>query len=152
MPNRVCFFSLYVVAALVPFARGQSSNGYVVGGGGSLNSKFVSHAAIGGEKVFSKGIGVGAELGAVAGHSSFAAISFNGYYHIPNSTTDRQFDPFITGGYSALANILSSGNAGNAGAGLNYWFHRHFGLRAEFRDIVGSRNHVPLFRGGIAFR
>ena len=48
-------------------ANAQSSNGYVVGGAGSYNSKLIGQAAIGGEKVFGKGFGAGGELGFVGG-------------------------------------------------------------------------------------
>jgi hypothetical protein len=129
----------------------QYSNGYVLAGAGSLDSKLISHAAVGGEYVFGKGIGLGAEIGLIAGHSSFVAFSVNGYYHFLNSGSDRKLDPFITGGYTAASDIFSSSSLGNVGVGLNYWFHRHFGVRAEFRDFVSGGGQAPIFRGGIAF-
>jgi hypothetical protein len=149
--RRLCFFACSV-ALLAVTVLGQSSNGYALAGAGSLNSKLFSHAAVGGEKVFGKGIGLGGEIGLIAGHDSFAAFSVNGYYHIPNSTIDRKVDLFVTGGYTAASRLFSASNTGNAGVGLTYWFHRHFGLRAEFRDFVGGDGQVPVFRGGIAFR
>ena len=98
-----------------------------------------------------KGFGLGAELGLIAGHTSFAEISINGYYHIPNSSIDRKPDPFLTGGYTFANDLLSSANIGNVGAGVNYWFNRHLGVRAEFRDFVSGSGQVPIFRGGITF-
>jgi hypothetical protein len=132
-------------------AFAQHSNGYVLAGAGSLDSKLIGHAAVGGEYVFGKGVGLGAEIGLIVGHSSFAAFSINGYYHLPNSSIERKLDPFITGGYTAAADLFSSSNIGNVGLGLNYWFHRHLGVRAEFRDFVSSGGQAPVFRGGIAF-
>lgn len=152
MRVRICVLLMCIASAVVPCAFGQSSNFYIAGGGGSLNSKAVGHAAFGAEKVFSKGIGVGAELGVVTGHDSFALLSINGFYHVPNSSTGRKFDPFLAGGYSAAATIFSSTNNGNLGLGFNYWLHSHLGLRAEFREVIGSRDHLPLIRGGIVFR
>ena len=138
-------------------AIGQTGNGYVVAGAGSLDSKLVSHAAVGGEIIFGKGIGAGVEIGAIAGHSSFGEFSLNGYYQLVNPDKDRKLDPFITGGLTlgltvALFGSNSTTTMGNVGAGLNYWFSRHLGLRAEFRDLVNSGGQAPLFRGGISFR
>ena len=44
-------------------ATAQSSNGYVIGGVGSVSSKLISLAAIGGEMDFGEGIGADGELG-----------------------------------------------------------------------------------------
>jgi hypothetical protein len=153
MTKQSLYVSTGIVALFAPAALAQNSNGYLLAGAGSVDSKLIGHAAVGGEKVFKKGIGVGAEIGLITGHSSFAVFSVNGYYHIPNSTIDRKLDPFITGGYTGATNVVSAGsNLGNVGVGLNYWFRRHFGVRAEFRDFVSGGDQVPVFRGGITFR
>jgi hypothetical protein len=137
-------------------ASAQSSNGYLVGGVGSYNSKLVSQAAIGGEKVFGKGIGAGGELGFVAGHTSFGFVSLNMYYHLAHNGAAQKLDPFVTGGFTSAFNLFGSAtNGANLGFGLHYWFLRHLGARAEFRDIVfpgTSPANVWGFRGGIAFR
>lgn len=142
-------------------ATAQSSNGYVIGGVGSYTSKLVTQAAIGGEMVFGKGIGAGGELGFIAGHDSFGFVSLNGYYHPAHHGAAQKFDPFFTGGYTLAFDLLplgpaTSANGANLGAGFNYWFVRHLGIRAEFRDIVipGSSpaaNHWGI-RGGFTFR
>ena len=116
-----------------------------------MDSKVYSHAAVGGEKIFGKGLGLGGEIGVIAGHDSFAAFSINGYYHFPVTAASRKLDPFVTGGYTAASQVFSNGNLGNVGIGLTYWFHRHFGVRAEFRDFVDGRAQFPVFRAGIAF-
>jgi hypothetical protein len=148
---RLCVFA-FSVALLNPVALAQSSNGYVLAGAGSLDHKLFSHAAVGGELILGKGFGVGGEIGVIAGHDSFAEFSINGYYHILHSAIPRKVDIFITGGYTAASRLFSSTNIGNAGMGLNYWFHRHLGVRAEFRDFAGGNGQIPVFRGGIAFR
>ena len=70
----------------LPTAFAQHSNGYVLAGVGSLDSRLISYAAVGGEYVFRKGVGLGTEIALLVGHNSFAAFSINGYYHIPNSS------------------------------------------------------------------
>ena len=144
--------TVVLILALASAALGQNWHGYVVAGAGSLDSKLISHAAIGGEVLFGKGLGAGAEIGVIAGHTSIAVFSVNGYYHISNPDNRRKLDPFITGGYTAGSDLFSTSHIGNAGAGLHYWFGRHFGVRAEFRDFVSGRFQAPVFRGGLAFR
>ena len=136
-------------------ANAQSSNGYVVGGVGSYNSKLLSQAAIGGEYVIGKGIGAGGELGFVAGHTSFGFVSLNMYYHLAHNGGAQKVDPFVTGGYTGAFNFFAAASGANIGLGLHYWFLPHLGVRAEFRDIVfpGTTQGANIrgFRGGIAF-
>ena len=142
------------------FATAQSSNGYVLGGAGTYSSKLITQAAIGGEIVFSKGIGAGGEVGFMAGHDSFGFVSLNGYYHLARNGRAQKFDPIVTGGYTLAFDPLvvfggrSSSNGANLGVGLNYWFLRHLGVRAEFRDMLfPGRMPSPSsweIRGGIA--
>jgi hypothetical protein len=134
----------------------------MIGGVGSYASKLISQAAIGGEMVFGKGIGAGGELGFIAGHDSFGFLSLNAYYHVAHGGVSHKLDPFITGGYTLAFDPLvvfgtrSASNGANVGIGLNYWFLRHLGMRAEFRDIVIPGNSPGVsswgIRGGIAFR
>jgi len=145
---------LLIPAVATGPAYGQHSNAYVFVAPGGLSCCFQTqatiHAGVGGEEVLGKGIGVGAEIGALAATNNFegSAIgiaSVNGSFHFalaaalvgsgPRSFTtdrDRKFDPFVTGGYSAA---LRQGhlNMGNFGAGANYWMARRFGLRLEFQ-------------------
>jgi hypothetical protein len=118
---------------------------------GSRDEKLTSQAAVGGEGVFSKGIGVGGEIGAIFGHNSFAVFSLNGYYHVPVSSGDI-VDPFVTAGYTRATDLLGGANAFNGGAGLHYWFYKRLGLRAEVRDFTSSGlGHFWGFRLGFAF-
>ena len=143
-------------------ASAQHSNGYVfVAPGGATccgRTTATIHAGVGGEAVLTKGIGVGAEIGPLAelqifDSSVIGLFSINGYYHF-NRDSDSKWDPFVTGGYS---NAFRSGHIslGNFGVGTNYWFVRHFGLRAEFRDHVHHGDGATLqywgFRFGLAF-
>lgn len=75
---------------LVPLTlTGQPSHGYVSAGLGSYRNKLNSQYALGGEWGIGKGLGVGAELGVLAGHTSFIALSANGYYHLPVASSNR---------------------------------------------------------------
>jgi hypothetical protein len=137
-------------------ANAQSSNGYVVGGAGSYSGKLISQAAVGGEKVFGKGFGAGGELGFVAGHTSFGFVSLNAYYHFAHNGTAQKVDPFLTVGFTPAFELFTGARGANLGFGLHYWFFRHLGVRAEFRDIVipsaSPGANFWGFRGGIAFR
>ncbi len=143
-------------------AAAQSSNGYAIAGAGTYASKLTTQAALGGEMVFGKGIGVGGDLGFIAGHDSFGFLSLNAYYHLAHHGAALKFDPFATGGYTLAFDPLlvfggrSSANGANIGVGLNYWFLRHAGVRAEFRDIVNPGRSPGAsswgIRAGIAFR
>ncbi len=130
-----------------------SSNGYLVAGAGVRDSKAISEAAVGGEWVIAKGVGLGGEIGAVAGHDSFGFVSANGYYHLIHH---GRFDPFVTAGYTLGFSLFGgSGSAFNAGGGINFRLWRLLGLRAEFRGIVVPGNNSPnfaIFRGGIMLR
>ncbi len=140
---------LFLVASHCSFA--QSSNGYIVAGAGSRHGKLISQAAFGGESVIHKRIGVGAEIGAIAGHQSFATFSANGYYHPPVTNRERVVDPFITAGYTAAVGLLGfEGNLVNFGGGVVYWFRRRIGLRVEFRGFEPAR--IYGFRAGITIR
>ena len=107
--------------------------------------------------MFYKGVGVGAEIGAIAGHTSFGIISINGYYHFPVSDPPKKVDPFVTGGYTAAVDVLlGTDNMFHIGAGLHYWFLRRIGLRTELRDFVlpgaSPSSHFWGFRLGFAIR
>lgn len=82
---------------------------------------------------------------------------------VANGGVARRLDPFVTGGYTLAFDPLAAAfgsraasNGANLGFGLNYWFLRHVGTRAEFREIVipGSLPGITSWgiRGGIAFR
>lgn len=109
---------------------------------------------MGGEGIIAKGIGAGAEIGAIGPTASLgdsmAAISVNGYYHAIHGK-DLRLDPFFTGGYSLFVREGHM-NLANFGGGIHYWFSRHFGIRAEFRDHVTSYANFWGFRFGVSFR
>jgi len=92
-----------------------------------------------------KRFGVGAEIGLHGQARGLtrlrnvrALLSLNGYYHFTVADPQAAWDPFVTAGYSSAADIFGSANLFNFGVGANYWFARHFGFRAEFRDHVGD--------------
>jgi hypothetical protein len=142
---------LAAVLGLPANLYGQFSNGYVVGGIGSRDERLTSQAAVGGEWLFSGSFGVGGEVGAIFGHTSFGVFSVNGYYHFPVSA-GGVVGPFATAGYTRATNLLDGTNAFNGGAGLHYWFYRRLGVRAEFRDFASSGlSHFWGFRVGFVF-
>ncbi len=161
------FAILLLMGALPATLLAQSSNGYVffAPGGASCcgNTSMTVHFGGGGEAVLWKGIGAGAELGALAFRQDFTdslvgLLSLNGYYHFVHEK-NRKADPFVTAGYSLM---FRSGHANlfNFGGGLNYWLDRRLRLRLEFRDHVRSVGALDLggdihywgVRFGLTFR
>jgi hypothetical protein len=113
---------------------------------------------VGGEAVLGKGVGVGAEIGALGTRQDFSdsvmgAFSPNGYYHFVHRK-NLKADPFVTGGYTLLFRY-GHANLFNVGGGLNYWLRRSLGLRMELRDQVqtgdGAAIHWWGFRFGLVF-
>lgn len=150
--------SLFLLVLSAGAAWAQAGNVYVFVAPGALSccggSLATIQGGVGGEVSVWKRLAAGAEIGALGPveniGSGFGVASFNGYGHLLGS--GRKLDPFVTGGYSLL---WSNGhaNAGNVGAGLNYWFARHFGLRVEGRDHIrnqGQQVHYWGVRFGIA--
>ena len=141
---------------------GQYTRGYVFVSPGGLASagNTQSRYSLGGgaERLLSRGIGTGAEIGAVfPGNGPIkdtsGLFSLNGYYHFK---IDERLDPFATAGYSVLFRS-STENMFNFGGGMTYWFHDNKGLLLEVRDHIGSTKSGPTgnywqFRIGFTFR
>jgi hypothetical protein len=154
---------LMLVAGLVQsMAAGQSGNGYLSVGGGSStgadlanSSEAFTQVDAGGEFVAAQTIGFGGEFGIVKKHSSFGFVSLDASFHLLRNAATGKVDPFVTGGYTRASDIFSGANGANFGVGLNYWLTRHFGVRAEFRDMVlsasGATASFWAIRGGFAF-
>ena len=115
--------------------QAQPSNGYVFVAPGGItccgHTTMTLQCGVGGEGVLGKGIGVGAEVGAVGARQNFGdsvvgVFSPNGYYHFVHGK-DIKTDPFVTGGYTLM---FRSGHASlfNYGGGLNYWFRSRLGV------------------------
>ncbi len=142
-------------------ALGQSSAGYAFFAPGKLNTGGggTMHFGAGVDAIVGKGIGVGAEIGAISPWDCFSdcvtgMFSPNVSYHFLRGA-DRRADPFVTAGYTLMFRN-GTANLFNFGGGTNYWFARRFGLRAEFRDHVyfngNSNAHFWGVRFGLAFR
>jgi hypothetical protein len=154
--------TVLLAAAFCAAALAQSSNGYVFFAPGGVTSggatEMTLHLGAGGEGILGKGVGVGAEIGALGPRQEFSAavgiFSPNGYYHLLRRS-GRKLDPFVTGGYTLLFRS-GSANLFNFGGGVNYWFHNHLGIRVEFRDHVwtssGYTDHYWGVRTALAFR
>jgi hypothetical protein len=155
---RTIIFCLFLLAISPAF--GLDGYVFVAPGGSTVAGRTNGTLHVGGgvEKVFSRGIGVGGEIGALGPWNNFRSAigmaSVNGSYHfIPRA---QKFDPFVTGGYT-LGFRSGTLNFGNFGGGLNYWFGERLGLRTEFRDHVHVSDRVPNLhywgiRVGLAFR
>lgn len=165
-------YLFFLAAALSTAAMADQSgnatvaaNGYVNVGGGWTSGGLIfpssspctafTQGAAGGEVVIAQTLGLGGELGSVKRHSSFGFVSLDASFHLLRHATGKA-DPFFTGGYTKTYNGFSGANGANFGFGLNYWLRRHFGVRAEFRDMVFTAG-VPTtnfwaIRGGIVFR
>jgi len=110
------------------------------------NTLTAFQAGAGVEEVLRHGLGIGVEASAIGrshdfGRSVSGLVSSNAYYHFLRSPRTK-LDPFLTAGYSVLFRD-DIRNAGNFGAGLNYWFRPHTGVRFEVRDQIVP-DHPPI--------
>ncbi|HYM12284.1 MAG TPA: hypothetical protein VEU62_16230 [Bryobacterales bacterium] len=150
-----------LLLALAGAAPAQHSHGYLFVAPGGVSTHGSTSGTIqigaGGEAVFGRGIGAGAELSALGPTSRFSdligVLSLNGYYHPARSAS--RLDPFVTAGYS-LGFRSGHINLFNFGGGVNYWFHPKIGAKLEFRDHLhapsGGTIHYWGVRVGLAFR
>ncbi len=155
---RSAVFLILVLLTGVDVVRAQS-HGYVFfGPGGVTSDGYTSgemYTGMGGEYVSRSGVGAGAEIGYTAPWralgSGIGIGSVNGSWHFRRT---GGVVPFVTAGYSLF---FRNGHANgyNFGGGVNWWFSRKFGLRAEIRNHVGGGGldaHLWAFRAGLTFR
>ena len=107
----------------------------------------------GGEALLYRGLGLGADLGYQFARGSagngVGLGSLGGVYHIARG---GKVVPFVTGGYG-IAFRSGHLNLYHFGGGINYWFLRRLGLRAELREFRHRHGeYVLAFRLGLAFR
>lgn len=161
--KKTALFCLLLFSPAVALA--QRSHGYIFAAPGAVSARFLSARAstatvqVGGgfEGALGKGVGIGAELGALFPRENVSdvvgIVSANGYYHFLHS--HQKADPFFTAGYS-LGFRGERANLFNFGGGVNYWFISHLGLKAELRDHVWKPDNATVhawgFRFGLAFR
>ncbi len=157
-----------ILAWLIPLAglvqgvaAGQSGNVYLSIGGGSNAGAAFAQVASGGEFLAAQTVGFGGEVGIVDRHSSFGFVSLDVSFHFLrhppiHNILMGKVEPFVIGGYTRTYNLFSGANGANFGGGFNIWLTRHFGVRAEFRDMVFSAGlptaNFLAIRGGIVFR
>lgn len=151
--------AILLLFGLAAAAAAQSTSGYVFfGPGGVTTHGYTSgtlHMGAGGDINIYKGVGANLELGALGPWSDFGnavgLFSAGGVFQVPRPK-EAKVQPFVAGGYSLM---FRSGHAnlGYFGGGMNYWFAKRIGLRADFRDhMTGQPVHFWGFRFGIAFR
>jgi hypothetical protein len=143
-------FAMSVLFAGV--AAAQSADGYLSLGVGSGAGGAVAEPSGGVELVLGQTVGIGGQLGAVLGQGNFGFVSADGSYHLARNAKSGKLDPFVEGGYTRAFQVFSGRNGGNIGFGLNYWFARNLGIRAQFRELLFSGNHYWAVSAGIAFR
>jgi hypothetical protein len=152
---------LAVMAPLAAAAQNKEyrGQGYVFIAPGSFGGERTTlHVGGGGERLFHKILGVGAEVGYLGfiqnPGQGFGVLSPNVYFHFMNATKSGKFEPFVTSGYSLLFRD-GAASAVNIGGGMNWWFKERVGLRVEIRDhavIAGGTPHFFGVRIGLAFR
>ncbi|PYS52699.1 MAG: hypothetical protein DMG13_15255 [Acidobacteria bacterium] len=118
-------------------------------GGGTV------HIGGGGEGFVYKGLGFGAEIGAVGPWSAefprYLVGSANlSYLWLPN-TRERKVEPFVTAGYTLFIRSFTR-NGVNVGTGFNVWLNEREALRFEVRDNARIGMHSISFRVGGTFR
>lgn len=133
-------------------AAAQSADGFLSLGVGSGGSGAVAEPSGGAELVLGQTVGIGAQIGAILRQGSFGFVSADASYHLARNAKSGRLDPFIEGGYTRAFKLFSGANGGNFGFGLNYWFARNLGIRAQFRELLFSGNNYWAFSAGIAFR
>lgn len=157
-----------LLIALSLSASAQTSNrsrgqGYLFFAPGAAmdNSRLPSGASFhiggGGEAFVYKGLGVGAEIGAVGPLSDFSNHYFglgsvNLSYHFLPSATESKLEPFVSLGYTLFFRAGVT-HGGHAGFGLNRWLNKNVALRFEIRDNVeGGHGHLIGYRIGVTLR
>jgi hypothetical protein len=138
------FAPLILLGLLAGILRAQPSHATVFFAPGGVtccgHTAMTLQAGIGGEAVLFKGIGLGADIGAIGPKDSLidsmGVFSANGYYHFSHRKAIKS-DPYVTGGYTLM---FRGGHFSlyNFGAGINYWFIRRLGFQVEFRDQLHS--------------
>jgi hypothetical protein len=143
-----------ILPPATPASAGTSGSTTAYGGGLGLVLR-LSH-----EGGLAQHFGAGIDLSAIlpgkgqVGSATAGSVALNGYYHPLSNTT---FDPFVTGGYSALFRDFAA-NGFNAGGGVNCWFGENWGLVVEIRQLIFNSspalpaNHYTEFRFGLAHR
>ena len=155
----IALFALAMVpaSALAQKADMPKGWGYGFGGIGASSGDFghtTVHVGGGGEGLFYKGLGAGAEIGYLGRDgfgSGFGVASVNVAYHF--GRPGQKLVPFVTGG-GTVAFRTGAAGGGNFGGGVQYWMKDRVALRLEFRDHIISSDspHFYGFRVGIAFR
>jgi hypothetical protein len=140
-------------------ARMHRAQGYIFAAPGAYvgysDSVATLHVGGGGEALVYRGLGVGAEIGAIGAleesGGGLGLFSVNGSYHFGQK---GKIVPFLTGGYSVVGGN-GTRNLANFGIGVNYWLRERIGIRLEFRDhfyLDGAGRQLRGFRIGFAFR
>lgn len=146
--KRIIFVALLTAAA----ALAQETAGYVFAAPGSASGTGTIQGGVGGELVW-RYFGFGGDVSYLAPQRSFSdgfgVLSLDPAIHFPTHG-HSSLDPYFLGGYTLFFRG-GVANGGNYGGGVNWWFHRDFGLKLELRDQVVQGTHYWGFRVGLNF-
>lgn len=145
--------------------QGYGYFGIGASAGNQVSSSAVQLVGFGGEGFLYKGLGLGGEVGYASWGGPYhrawvPSVDFS--YHFRGNVAHAKVDPFVYGGVSVYAPTMHDARgsaAGNAGVGVNQWFHPHAALRLEVGDTIesstpnlGPGGHSLSFRVGVTFR
>ena len=86
-----------------------------------------------------------------ANGGGLAVITLNGSYHFLRGKS--RFEPFVTAGYGALADIGNGVSLFNYGGGGQYWISKRVGVRVELLNFQQRQyRELTSVRFGVAFR
>lgn len=78
-------------------------------------------------------------------------VTVNGSYHFLRGK--GPVEPFVTAGYGAFFNLGGGQSMFNYGGGINYWFKKHFAIRAEVLNFQTNQyRELTSLRFGVSFR
>ena len=140
------------IAAQAPRAQGHAYFGLDSPPGGSLA---FNSAGVGADIFVYKGAAISPSIGYLYnredGRRGVAIFTANGSYHFLRGKS--KFQPFVTAGYGAVANLGDGLSMFNYGGGGQYWFKKRLGVRAEVLNFQHSNfRELTSVRLGIAFR
>jgi hypothetical protein len=156
-----CFLSLFCGSGLAQERHKPRASGFFFVAPGQRHDTGSSTLQIGGgaEGYVYKGLGFGADIGALRTFSTTGTGNWSGMMTLNtlynfNTTDMSKISPFIIGGLTLIPAFDVPGGV-NIGGGLQYWFRNGIGMRVEFRDhiLTGmSNHHYPQGRIAIVFR
>jgi hypothetical protein len=141
-------------------ALGYGVAGLGVRTGGFLGSIGGGHVAGGGELLSKGRAGIAGEVGLLGNSSSvLTTVSVGGVWHVVPMSTKHRPAPYLTSGFSVLANHDGGFATWNIGGGVDVWTGERMGIRLDVRDHLrplrrhfGGTAHYWTVGAGVVFR